>query len=68
MELPEHIVERIRQAIGEASTCWSNLEEAGVFETEQASKIASNLCKFLEVEMETIIATELEKREKRQHD
>ena len=45
--LPEEIFTRIHQDIGHASTCWSNLEGAGIFESEQASKIAFDLCHFI---------------------
>ena len=50
--LPERIFERVNQDIGQASGCWSHLEGAGTFETEQASKIAFNLCHFIADELE----------------
>lgn len=33
----------ILQALGEASTCWSNVEQAGVFQSERAIAIAERL-------------------------
>ena len=35
------------QAIGEASMCWSNIEGAGVFDSEKAKQIAEDLVKYL---------------------
>lgn len=52
--LPERIFNRIHEDIGEASTCWTNLEGAGTFDAEHASKIAYNLCCFIVGEMEKI--------------
>jgi len=40
--------EMIMQAVGEASMCWSNIEGAGVFNSEKAKKIGDNLLKYLE--------------------
>jgi hypothetical protein len=50
--IPEHIRERVFTDIGHASTCWENFEKAGVFDTEQASEIATSLCQFIISEME----------------
>ena len=52
--LPEHIFNRIHQDIGEASTCWTNLDGAGTFEAEHASKIAFNLCHFVADELDKV--------------
>lgn len=35
--------ELIQTAIGEASTCWSNLDEAGVFDSSRALQIGEKL-------------------------
>lgn len=34
---------KIGEAVGAASACWDNLEGAGVFKSERASEIATNL-------------------------
>ncbi len=39
--------EKVMQAIGEASMCWSNIEGAGVFDSEKAKQIAEDLVKYL---------------------
>lgn len=48
--LPEHIFSEIHQAIGHASVCWKD----GIFDTEQASEVAFNLCHFVADEMDKI--------------
>ena len=42
--LPEELFNRIHQAVGEASTCWSNLDGAGIFDALRAGNIALDLC------------------------
>lgn len=37
----------ICDAVGQASTCWSNLNGAGVFQSEQALEIANRLYTFV---------------------
>ncbi len=39
--------ERVMQAIGEASMCWSNIDGAGTFDREKAKQIAEDLLKYL---------------------
>lgn len=48
--LPENIFSEIHQAVGHASMCWKD----GVFDTEQASEVAFNLCHFIADEMDKI--------------
>jgi hypothetical protein len=50
--LPEDIYTRVYQDIGEASMCWENIEGAGTFESEQASKIAFELCHYIADKLE----------------
>lgn len=45
--LPESVFDRIHQDIGQASTCWTNLEGAGTFDSQAASQIAFKLCHFI---------------------
>ena len=49
--LPENIFSEIHQAIGQASMCWY---EDGVFDSEQASNVAFELCHFVADEMDKI--------------
>jgi hypothetical protein len=42
--LPEPIFNAIHQAIGEASMCWKPRPGKEVFNSEQASKVAFELC------------------------
>lgn len=39
----EKLREKIQQSIGEASTCWGNLDSAGIFDSDRASKVATAL-------------------------
>ncbi len=39
--------EKIMQSIGEASMCWSNIDGAGVFNSERAKQIGNDLLKYL---------------------
>jgi len=48
--IPEYIREKVFQAIGHASMCWDSPESAGIFDTEQASEIATELCRFVMAE------------------
>jgi hypothetical protein len=48
--LPENIFTEIHQAIGQASVCW----KGDVFDAEQASQVAFNLCHFIADEMDKI--------------
>lgn len=50
--LPEEIFIRIHQDIGYASTCWENLDDAGVFDSTRASEIAFDLCHFIADKLE----------------
>ena len=50
--LSEELFSAIHQAIGQASTCWSNLEGAGMYESNRASEIAFNLCHLVADEIE----------------
>ena len=45
--LPEGAVARIHQDIGKASMCWTEIERAGIFKSEEASAVAYNLCHFV---------------------
>jgi len=51
--LPEYIIERVHLSIGEASMCWEKIKKAGIFESEMAKEIASNLCNFIANELES---------------
>jgi hypothetical protein len=50
--LPEHIFSRIHQDIGAATICWTKIEKAGIFKSNEASDIAFNLCQFIADELE----------------
>ena len=39
--------EKVMQAIGEASMCWSNIDGAGVFDSEKAKQVGDDLLKYL---------------------
>ena len=39
--------EKVMQAIGEASMCWSNIEGAGTFDSEKAKQVGDDLVKYL---------------------
>lgn len=43
----------ILMAIGEASTCWSNLDKAGIFDSTRAEKIGEKLLKDLKKKVES---------------
>ena len=45
--LPEGVCTRIHEDIGQATMCWTEIEHAGTFKSEDASKIAYNLCSFI---------------------
>ena len=38
---------KIMQAMGEASMCWSNIDGAGIFDSEKAKQIGDNLVAYL---------------------
>ena len=40
--------EAVRQALGAASVCWSNVSGAGTFQSERCSDIADALIEFIE--------------------
>ena len=40
--------EKVMQAIGEASMCWSNIEGAGVFDSTKAKQVGDDLMKYLQ--------------------
>ena len=48
--IPDYIRERVFQATGHASMCWDSPELAGTFDTEQASEIATDVCRFVMAE------------------
>ena len=48
--IPAYIREKIFQAIGHASMCWESPELAGTFDTEQASEISTDICRFVMAE------------------
>ena len=48
--IPDYIREKVFQAIGHASMCWDSPELAGTFDTEQASEIATDICRFVMAE------------------
>lgn len=52
--LPANIFSRIHQDIGAASMCWTEIEKAGVFKSEEASAIAFNLCQFIADELKKV--------------
>ena len=39
--------EKIMQAMGEASMCWSNIQGAGEFDSKEAKRIGDDLLKYL---------------------
>jgi len=43
----EKLKEEILVAIGHASMCWSNINGAGVFDSEQAEKVGDELLEFV---------------------
>ena len=45
--LPERVVSEIHLAIGQASVCWEHLDNTNIFDSEQASSIAGDLCNFI---------------------
>ena len=45
--LPELVAARIHHDIGQASMCWSNIDEAGEFDATKAADIAFELCHFI---------------------
>jgi len=51
--------EKIRQAVGEASTCWENLDSPGVFDSDRANKIAASLYDYM---VEFMAGLQVEKR------
>ena len=42
-DIRRNISETVNEAVGSASTCWSNLTCAGIFESEKASAVAEDL-------------------------
>jgi hypothetical protein len=52
--LTEEIFNRVHQDIGEASMCWSNIEGAGTFQSEEASRIAFELCHYIADELDAV--------------
>ena len=46
----EHIREKVFQAIGQASMCSLPIPSTEVFDTEQASEIATDICRFVMAE------------------
>ena len=59
--LPENIYNRIHEDIGQASGCWTDLDHAGTFKSEDAGTIALNLCQFIADEIEKAVANEVQK-------
>jgi hypothetical protein len=47
MSMHEELKEKIRQAIGEASMCWEKLDSTGVFDSDNASRIAADLYDYV---------------------
>jgi hypothetical protein len=47
------ITAKVFTAIGEASMCWGNVDKAGVFQSDLASKIGKDLVEFILNEIET---------------
>ncbi len=50
--LPEEVFTRIFQDIGQASMCWDSIEGAGTFESDEALKIAAELCHYIADKLE----------------
>lgn len=50
--LPALVFARVHHDIGRASMCWSNIDEAGEFDVEEAGKIAFELCHFIADEID----------------
>jgi len=40
---PDELMTLLREALGEASMCWSNIEGAGTFQGDKAAEIAKRL-------------------------
>ena len=51
MSSTDVLMEKIQQAIGEASTCWENLDSTGQFDSERAIRIADELADFINREV-----------------
>jgi hypothetical protein len=47
LDIAQRWDERIMQAVGEASMCWSNIGGAGVFDSEKAKQVGNDLLKYL---------------------
>ena len=45
--LPKEVFNRIHEDIGQATMCWTEIEKAGIFKSEEALTIAGNLCHFV---------------------
>lgn len=52
-KMDEEIVSEICQSVGHASMCWEFPERAGVFDSDQAAKIAYDLCEYIATKMDT---------------
>jgi len=52
--ISEDLQSKILIAIGKASMCWAKIENAGVFDSEQAKKVANDLCCDIEGELNSI--------------
>lgn len=44
---PEDLTQAVFTALGAASACWDNLEDAGVFESERARRWGNDLVKWI---------------------
>lgn len=42
--LPNELNDKVFEAIGAASMCWENVDEAGAFNSSKAKDIANELC------------------------
>lgn len=45
--IPDEAVSTIFQAIGSASVCWSDVDNAGEFQAQRAHDIGLNLCNYI---------------------
>jgi len=50
--ISEEIYMRVFQDIGAASMCWTNVEGAGIYDSNKASEIAFNLCHYIADQLE----------------
>jgi hypothetical protein len=53
----DELLAAILQALGEASVCWSNIDGAGVFQSDKAIEIAGRLANRIPLQMPPVVVT-----------